>query len=166
MGNPAQFCFATSSSSSSSLLLPIPRLHFRHAEQLLDIFLSFFDRVRRDGFDFDVGAPHGLDVCHRHDAVAAALAEQPLLVFAGADGDCVSEARHADAKHFLQVFLQVDAVGRRVARGGYLAAVTADVGAVVVGRGEGRAGFGADVFESGAEGWDRGRNEDGALFEG
>jgi hypothetical protein len=52
-------------------------------------------------------------------------------------------------------------------RGGDLAAVAADVGAVAaVGGGEGRAGFRADVFEGWAEGWDCGGDEDGALLEG
>jgi hypothetical protein len=166
VGNPAHICVAWYLLLNLPFLLPIPRLHFRHAEQLLDIFLSFFDGICRDGFNFDVGAPHGFDIRHGHDAIAAALAEQPLLVFAGADGDRVSEAGHADAEHFLEVFLEVYTVGGRVARCGYLAAVAADVGAVVVGRGEGGAGFGADVFDRWAEGWDRGGDEDGALFEG
>ena len=161
-GDPAH-CLICSSLPATPLL-PIPRLHFRHAEQLLDIFLAFFDRIRRHGLDFDVGAPHGLDVRHGHHAIAAALAEQPLLVFAGADGDGVSEAGHADAEHLLEFFLQLDAAGRRVARGGDLAAVAADVGAA--GRGEGRAGLGADVLDCGAEGWDCGRDEDRALLEG
>jgi hypothetical protein len=52
-------------------------------------------------------------------------------------------------------------------RGGDLAAVAADVGAIAaVGGGEGRAGFRADVFEGWAEGWDCGSDEDGALLEG
>ena len=59
--------------------------------------------------------------------------------------------------------MQLDAAGRRVARGGDLAAVAADVSAA--GRGEGRAGLGADVLDRGAEGWDCGRDEDRALLE-
>jgi hypothetical protein len=52
-----------------------------------------------------------------------------------------------------------------VARGGgEFAAVAADVGAA--GRGEGRAGLGADVLDRGAEGWDCGGDEDRALLEG
>jgi hypothetical protein len=92
-------------------VVPIPRLHLRHAEQLLDIFLAFLDRIRRHGLDFDVGAAHGLDVGHGHHAVAAALAEQALLVFAGADGDRIAEPGHADAEHLLEFLLQLDAAG-------------------------------------------------------
>jgi hypothetical protein len=145
-------------------MIPIPRLHLRHAEQLLDIFLAFLDRIRRHGLDFDVGATHGLDVGHRHYAIAAALAEQALLVFAGADGDGVAEPGHADAEHLLELFLELHAAGGRVARGCEFAAVAADVGAA--GRGEGRARLGADVLDCRAEGGDRGGDEDGALLEG